>query len=344
MLDIAKHVRIFDTNPTDDLVNKRKAAIAVLAKKFSAATKLGELFAIGNSIAVGATSPSLPEAFAKEIEAAIKDESSAFVLEGNELEALVCALLAAGQAVDAASVGENWYTSTVVLAVGLWSPLSFLPANNEPKLELLCAEVRDIAMRHVAAVAESARRRSEVPAIAVGWPNPAEAPKIEEAINEGMRGAIDALRKNAILDREELDILWWALGDRSSLLGQSLSTASTVQTAVAAGIEIGRIVRRPPADAHKHLALRHVREDRALSLEELLTEIAPVRSRLSLTGNPLTRAKQNSLVFPLTCAIATGKGNATTGAETTRPLSDWCARALLETAVLELTEDPHPGV
>lgn len=343
MLDTATYVRIFEANPSDDLVSKRQEAIDVLANGLRESTNVDELLGIGNAIATGMVDGTMPAPLGARIETAIKTSSPAYVLEGNELQALVCGLIAAANAIDEEPDEESWFTAAAVLSAGLWLALSYVQQSAQPKLDQLCRTVQQRAQRHLATVAEASRLRKEIPKAELAWPQPPEAAKIEEAFEDGITDTIDALRTNAVLDREEIDLLWWALGDRSSLLDQQLSAVSPVQAAIAAAVELGSIVRRPPADAHKHLALRHMREDQHLSLSELLAELEPVRAKFALPSAAATRMKRCPRVFPLMYAISGERDDTITAGEA-RPLSDWCARALLESAVLRLLETPRPSV
>lgn len=343
MLDTATFVRIFEANPSDDFVTKRDEAIEVLAKKFGETKSVDGLLGIGHALAAGITGGTLPSPFGADVEAAIKGCSSAYVLDGNEMQAVVCGLLAAARVMKAGAQGDEWFTVTSVLAAGLWLALSHVSASLQPKVQQLCDAVRDKAQQHLIAVAESSRRRREVPAAKVEWPAGGDGPKIEKAIEEGLAATIDALGANAVLDREEIDILWWTLGDRSSLLDQRFSTVPPVHAPIAAAVELGRLLRRPPAEAHKHLVLRHVREDEPLTLEGLLAELQPVRAKFSLPAAELARARQYPHVFPLLHAIAI-EGRDTTASDGARRLSEWSARALAESAVLHLSGTPHPGV
>ncbi len=158
------------------------------------------------------------------------------------------------------------------------------------------------------------------------------------AVNDGLKPFKDAiadLRSNAIIDREEIDLLWWVLSDWSSLLGRRFSDETGgAAAAVASGIEAGRMIRRAPGEAHRHLVLRNVIAGKDLSLIELLTAIGEDRPKLTpieeyafITNCPA--------VFPLSNAIQTGS-TSDPRAKIKRPLSDWATRALLESSIATL--------
>src|SRR5208282_3106954 len=141
MVDIATHVRIFEMAPTDDLVEKRTAAVKELAIRFSQRETVPKILQLANDLSVGiARKGKIPDALAAEIGAAIKEQSVAFVLSGQEIQVLACALMGALQVLEAAKPSSGSWSKHDVLAAGLWSALSFQPALSEPKLEALRTE------------------------------------------------------------------------------------------------------------------------------------------------------------------------------------------------------------
>src|SRR4051812_21952857 len=102
-MDIARYVRIFELEPDDDFVMKRKAALKDLRNRFAKQSTIAEAMALGNALA-GALSAEeiLPEKIASQVEAAIKKQSVSFVRTGRQLEMNVCSLLAGTQLVTSA--------------------------------------------------------------------------------------------------------------------------------------------------------------------------------------------------------------------------------------------------
>ena len=182
----------------------------------------------------------------REIEGAVRESGAeAFVAAEQPLQVAVCGLLGALQGLDgAASTGEIGMRG--VLAIGLWSALSFQPPRTEPKLEVLRGEVLKKAHRHVIEMANGSRQRVKVPDAVTKETEPA---KIAEFVTTVLNPAVNALRINAALDREEIDLLWWALGDWSELLKRRYSASpDSVATALASGIEAGQMLRCMPGD------------------------------------------------------------------------------------------------
>lgn len=337
MIDIATHVRIFDQDPADDLVTKRAAAVKDLgARLVKGARRVDAVLKSANELALAIDSTAkLPEALGGETVAAIKKTAIAFVAEGQELQIVVCSLLGALQGLDSATPGDGNLRVSDLLAIGLWSSLSFQLPRTEPKLEALRAQLLGKAREVVHLSAHRARRRTQVRNFAFAAPNPVDAAKLKEAFDEATSATIDALRSNAALDREEIDLLWWALGDWSTMLNRQFSAASSTGCAIASGIEVGRMLRRLPTDAFRHLALRNVKQVQTLTLVELLAELGDDRGLLIAPYLNDPSVLNAGAVFPLLSAMVHGKAEGA-AASIKRPLSEWTERALLEASVLQL--------
>ena len=339
MVNIAKHIRIFNTEPSDDLVDKRTAAIAKLTAVLGKKARLPEILQLANNVAAGVIDPNkLSTALATEVEAAIKERSTAFDRDGNELEVLICLLLAMCQRLENHEAGTTSQSSNESRAAAVWSALSFQPSRSEPKLEALRDELMAKARALVLASGENGRRRLEVPDFSIKDGDEREEEgdiaQFKEDFMAGTEATIVALRTNADLDREELDLLWWALGDWSDLLDKRLSTLPAPLAAVTSGIEIGRALRKLPASAHKHLALRNIADDAAsLNLSELIEAIGTEKEKLLSAFANRQWLSEFPEVFPLLHALQTGKTSADVS-DQKRSLRDWGARALLETSIL----------
>jgi GTPase-associated system helical domain len=344
MTHIATHIRIFASDPSDDLVTKRTEAIGLIANAMGAQRNLNELLRYANDFAVAVQqNGSLSASLTGMIEGAIRKSSTAFVAEGHELEMLVCGLSGALQALTGAAPIRNGATSIPdVLSFGLWSALSFQKPRGEAKLEQLRNELMQAAQQHCERAASEGRKRVEVPD-----PEFKKATKKKEddpepafdadAVNQGLqpfRTALADLRANAAIDREEIDLLWWVLSDWSALLRRRFSTEKGTVAAVASGLEVGRMIRRTPAEAHHHLVLRNVMAGKDLSLQELLTAIGGDRAALAPTESQ-TYISHCPAVFPLSSALTTGSAHDALG-KVKRPIGDWADRALLESAIAHI--------
>jgi hypothetical protein len=333
-------------DPSDDLVEKRTDAIGEIANIFRGRQELQELLQTANDLSVAVQQGGkLSVALTTTIEGAIRKKSTAFVADKRELEMLVCGMSGALKAISDNSARPHGRISTSnVLSFGLWSALSFQKPRKESKVEQLRDELLQAAQSHCLAIARDSRQRIKVPD-----PEFKEAPKKKEgepetpfdasAVNDGLKpfkNAIADLRSNAAVDREEIDLLWWVMSDWSQLLGRRFSDekSNVASAAVASGLEAGRMIRRAPAEAHRHLVLRNVKAGKELSLQELLTAIDAERAALAPT-EAQTYISQCPAVFPLLAALHTGAAS-DSRAKIKRPLSEWAGRALLESSIAHL--------
>jgi hypothetical protein len=336
MIDVAKHVRVFEKDPSDEFVQKRITAVGSIVEKFAKLSSVSAILGLAHDTAIAlSTGGSMPEHRAAEIEALIKNESTAFVREEQELQIVTCALMALLQMITEATPSGGHWNKREVLAVGIWSALSFQPPRAETRLESLRLEVLETCRNFINRASLEARRRQSVPDIPTKSKDDASPIDVADVIKSSNK-AIETLRNNAALDREELDLLWWCITDWCALLKAKLSDLPVVTAAIAAGIQAGMLMRRLPAESHKQLVQRHVREQLCLDLNEILDIIGAHRISLveSLEGSSLLESYR--AVFPLMSGLRDG-AQAREGYDTKFPLHDWASRSLLESSVLRVS-------
>lgn len=340
---IANYVRIFSPNPTDDLVNKRTDAIERIAKVFGGQASVGDILCYANDLAIAAQqNGSLSKNLSKIIEDAIRNSSTAFVAdETTAVELLVCGLCGALKKLTKAGASRNGATTVPdVLSLGLWSALSFQKPRSEAKLEKLRREILDAAQTHCARAGSRDRTRAQVEdpefeLIAETTPEAEENTELDaEDVKRGLapfKTAISELRANAVIDREEIDLLWWVLSDWSALLKRRFSAEKGAVAVIAAGLEAGRMLRRIPVESHRHLILRNVPGAKDFSLQEIMSAIGDDRAALS-TVDTQNLIAQYPAVFPLLSTLNSGSAQ-DARAKTKRPIAEWADRALLESAI-----------
>jgi len=331
MADVAKHVRIFEAVPTDDFVTKRIVVAKDLGAKFLKDKNIDVLLGVVDGVAQACTpGGAMPEGLASTVEGAIRAQSTSFVSGGNEIQLVTMALLGLDHAIST-SVPAVTLSIGDVLATGAWLALSLQPPSGDPKLEELRQEVLAAGRALSLASASHARIRRAVEDVKIE----AFAEDFSDAspkIIAGLKGPVGALRENAILDREEIDFLWWAMGDYSTLMAQRLSSLSAPSAALAAGWDAAQILRRLPAEAHRHVVLRHVREYEPLALNAIS---AALGSDVEKFGSGLTdgRIAKFPAIFALMATIAK-IAEAPAGSGKTAALAEWAGRALLEAGFL----------
>ena len=330
MADVARHVRIFDKEPSDDLVTKRSNSISALAKKFLKLKGYDDYFRVGEDIALALESDAfvLPDARVGELESAIQAESPAFDREGQNLQMLTCLMLAALRAIQDASPTLTSWSRPEIIAASVWLALGIQVNRSEVKIEALRAELLDAARNLIQLSAESSRARAAVPDPAVTIAELTE-PKIVEGVNKGLLKSIEVLRQNAALDREELDLLWWSLGDWSVLQGAHFRELPMQVAAVTAGVEVSDLLRRLPSEGHKHLALRHIVDDSNRDIGELVEVLGKGSEPIHTAYAVHSSVKNFPHVFRFMASIA---------GEQVKTLAignrSWGARAMLEAIVL----------
>jgi hypothetical protein len=126
MTSIAGHIRIFDHEPTDDLVLKRTAAINELSRHYREEKPVTAILKTANEIASAAQlHGSFSTQHAAMVETAIRKSSEAFIADGHDLEMLVCCMLGALQSLQGNGSSSGQITTTDIFSLGLWSALSF---------------------------------------------------------------------------------------------------------------------------------------------------------------------------------------------------------------------------
>lgn len=345
MTNYPTHIRIFDIDPTDDLVKKRTQSIKDLSAKFLAKQTVLESLQRANDLAKAIEAKGgLSTRLADSVASAINKHATAFVKEGQDLQILVCGFLAATTALETATPSTGPLLTSDVLASGLWSALSFQPARSEAKIEALRQDLLAQAQRLVLATAASARARKPVPDFNVSLTDGADEAAQSAAIATGAASTIAALRENAAVDREELDLLWWIQSGWSDLLDRRFSDSPVQAAALASGLECGRLLRRMPGGAHRSLVLRHVGDGEPMTLPELLNSLGDTRAKLAAAYADNTTLAACPAVFPLITALGSDRP-ANPNGKIKRPLSEWASRALLESAVLHVTAHlPSVGV
>ena len=167
-MDIAKCVRIFEPEPDDDFVLKRVAVIRDLRARYLKTRTISKLMAIGSGVCeVFRDSPSIPDDLAAQIEVAIKKQSPSFVQDGRDLEMGVCAAAAVVQSVNSSGKAQDGFPASDVLAVALWSAVSFLPPCNAPKFEEFRELAIEAARNRILTASLKNRARHDVPAFGV---------------------------------------------------------------------------------------------------------------------------------------------------------------------------------
>ncbi|KAA0950160.1 hypothetical protein FQ186_16860 [Pseudomonas sp. ANT_H14] len=346
MASIASHVRIFDANPADDLVAKRTSAVKELATLFQRSVVVGTTLNFCDELVESLNLKSeLGERLAEVVEIAISNSAKAFIADGKTLELRVCGMLGALQAVTGQKSRGSAVTTSDIFSLGLWCGLTFQSPIPEPRFEALRVEVLKNSQAYASARAALSRERVPVPKVQIQVPDIYDPVQLKSALKDGVETANSALRANAAVDREEIDLLWWVLTDWSDILNHRFSTAQNpTASAIAAGIEAGSMLRRMPEDTHRHLVLRHVNGAKLMSLNELIKALGKERELIISAIEDIEHIKGFNNIFPLMNAIISDDSKHP-NAKQKRSLEEWATRALLERTLIRIcTNLPSVGI
>ena len=236
----------------------------------------------------------------------------------NDLFSRVCAMSAAIRVLENRRLSNELRVSRRdSIAVALWSALSFQKPLAEERLE----DVRAAILREARRTALELARRSRVRQTPTNTASPSAQNR--------------ALWRNALLDREEIEVLRWTLADESNLLGQPYADVERNPSfALARGLDLGLLLTRFPVFEHYELASRDVTSGRKMDLGGLVDAVNDDRNALVAPFEENAVIETSPATFPLLTALRGGStGHANGGVS--RSLKDWCGRALLESAIVQ---------
>jgi hypothetical protein len=331
MISVAKHLRIVRSTVSDQDVEKRASAVSALAAAFNKTKDPGTLLRIGNDVAQGLLGCEMTPAFSDQIEAAIQKSSKSFLSSEQPLETAVVGALALHEALAGQHQTTQTWSIKDVIAAGGWLALAMLPSFAEAKLEDLRTELLERTRSWVLRAAELSRTRVAVPDLVAPTAEEAQQPEPVAAALKRAIDAIDKLRSNAAIDREETDLLWLALGGQSRILRRPLASLSAPTRAVVAAFEVSATLRRLPGQAHRELVLKDIPAGDDLNLHSLMTAIGDDRASLA-AGTMASGIASLPRVFLLLNALSGTVADDEAG-QTPHSIEDWGARALMEAAV-----------
>lgn len=339
MDNLPVHMRISTLTPSNEEVNAHRATIAKLSAAWAKITDPSTILTKSGMVADALGGDGRPHRdLGMEVQAALQKRASAYLYEERPFDVGICAGMAVLSIVSSTPPDTRGWTVPDVFSAAMWAALSFQPQLPEERRERLRSEVLTGARDRSKASAEKARERTDVSDLGELIVTITEGEKPATNFKKATTATIDALRRNAALDREELDFLWWVQLDRSRLLGRAISAIDEPLRFVAMAIEAAVHLRRLPADVHYELVVRTVDKDPQLDLEELMKVIGEDRVKLVASFDAGFVAKHPS-VFPLLHKLATGQV-AVAGADRKRKASEWAAQALLEAGLCRMSRGP----
>lgn len=330
-------VRIYEQNPSDDFVVKREAAMVAVANKIAATTAVDELFGYADSLSAGLGKTKLSGSLADVCIAELVLASPSFVAEGNDTQIYVCALGACLRVLADVRPSDLGRTAKEIFSAAVHAGLSLPHASSNAKVDQVLQEILRLSAAAFRVTGESSRARKDVPELTVTFDGTESAAQASDKVVAAAKPLISALRNNAALDREELELLWFCLGDHSAVLDAKLSSQKAPVGLVASALETTKLLRRLPSASHVNMALRNVAAGKAKTLKALVSETEAHRKQFSdYFGENIASAFPS--IVPVTSAIL---GYSQPGDTEAREMSEWGRRLILE---LGLTKFNHLGV
>ena len=336
MSRVAVHMRIANLNVTNEEVVSRQQAVSALVANWKRLGNQNELAAKANEIAAALSGDGIPPAaLGEEVEQAIQKSAPAYICGERPLDVGICAALAA-LALVAYGDEQSRTSAHDMFAAILWSALAYQPVLGDARREALRVELRDACRKRCVDAAESTREREDVEEFDETSSDAEE--DAAEGILEVKRAAADAigsLKRNAILDREELNFLWWAQLNRNRLLKKPLAVIPEPVRLVACAIEGAQYLNAFPAEVHRELVLRTLDADPKFNHEGLLKQIGADREALNGVFGEVEIVGRLPEAFPLLYSLRAGEASEA-GATVVRSSSEWALRALHEGAIARL--------
>ena len=335
MNSLATHMRMTGLSVSNEDVDSRMAAIKALKTSWTKINKPDAIISKAAEVSAALGGDGIPpEALGKEVEAAVQKKASAFLYADRPLDVGIVAGMVSIEMVSAVPDTSGWLIADL-WAAALWLALSFQPPLGDPKRELLRASVLEAARNRSVAGSDAARQRVQIPDFGEVSLVAGNEGKLGDSVKAAAEPTISALRRNAALDREEIDFLWWAQLRRSRLLKRPLDSIDEVARVVSAGLEGAAYLRRMPSEVHREIVLRTISANPSVGLAGVLKSLGTDRELLAQVYVGKVPASW-AAVFPLITAIVTGNADFCNSSTIERDAEEWGSRALLEASLLKV--------
>ena len=257
---LTDYYRIVNPNPSDAVITQRRQAISGFLEQ------LGQpkvRYACADIAAFGLeASPSSSQAAAAQVlVAAIQAHQPSFSsdIAANALDLRVCAGVALGEHLNAKA--DKDATALVISALAT----RLLP--EERYLADFVSALVAVARQSLEKAGRAKRDRPELQIAAIQG---AELPAVVKSLNMALASFTGAVDRNLRADREELEILWWVFGGHSRTKGMPFQALDLAQRTMAAASELAELALLPPAPGSAQFLLTVLREDRPLTLRQLI--------------------------------------------------------------------------
>lgn len=244
--------RVVNPMPPSEVIDNRKAAAQDVMTALAQAEDWDLALACASGAVAGFEASFTQDAeVVKSLVGAIRAHDSSFPedLTENALELRVCAALALGEMLTESS-------DAAIIGSVLRSGFGVRPAPAGRFLKKMVGELTSASTKTLSDEAELLRQRS----VSIGGKlgELGEPSDHEAAWNDlvpVIKATFDEVRKQAAMDREEINILWWMFAGASTL-GQQFAEMPVGAAALCCGAELGSLCLLPPAPSHEAMVRR----------------------------------------------------------------------------------------
>lgn len=280
-------LRIADPKPSNEKVGMRTKAAADLVTKLAKKENQSLLLAFLQGSVAGFDNPPFTQesaavvALIKHIKEQGGDSTLPADLKENALELRALAGMVVGELLEN-SLKDGVSDEAMLAALGI-SAASLRPAAKDKHLEWMRSELLAQAGKVLQQGAAQRRQRSTP---ALSKLNDIELPEEEDEEEGGhwkevlpaIRAALSEAKAQALIDREEIDMLWWMFAGFSEIEQKPLAKLSPSAAAFTAGVELGRRCLLPPSLSATAMVERAATSGRkatalaAITLDDAATE------------------------------------------------------------------------
>lgn len=252
--------------PSDALITQRRESIGEFIKGFD---KPGLLFATVELAAFGfpAGAGSQVRVAAEVLTKAIQAQQPSFTsdLNSNALDLQICACIALGEHFTQIAKKPTWQGDAA--AALLVSALQTRPVVAEAHLQKVLNRIVEAARLALDTDAINERRITDVGLSEIDG---ADIATLTKSCNAAVKELNEALEQTSRVSREELNILWWMFGGRSTTLSQPFNELEPGCRVVAAAIELAQLTLLPPAPTAPQFLFRILEHDSKLTIRQLI--------------------------------------------------------------------------
>jgi hypothetical protein len=256
--------RIVNPTPADGIITQRREAITAFLEQLAKPEIRNACIEIA-AFGFGATPSPSHTVAAQLLIAAIQVPQPSFSsdIATNALDLRVCAGVALGEYLnfDSSELDDEDAAALVI------SALATRPLPQERYLAEFVSALIAVARQ---SLERAGLARRERPDLTIPEVQGASGPEILKSVNSALGTLRAAVDRNLQANREELQILWWVFGEHSSTIDKPFRELDLAQRTMAAGSELAELALLPPVPRATQFLLSVLREDRPLTLRQLI--------------------------------------------------------------------------